>query len=102
MSAFVCSAVRLRPMCPCVCVRAQDHHKGMSEEGRRRDEELDRQALLAEQRREEERLLQEEQQREKMERIRAVEGKMDGRGGVEGARGNTSMFVDCIPFHVLF
>lgn len=62
-----------------MCVRAQDHHKGMSEEGRRRDEELDRQALLAEQRREEERLLQEEQQREKMERIRAVEGKMDGR-----------------------
>lgn len=77
---------RVRRLC------AQDHQKGMSEEGRRRDEELDRQALLAEQRREEERLLQEEQQREKMERIRAVEGKTDGRGregvlGVEGRCG---------------
>lgn len=64
----------------------------MSEEGRRRDEELDRQALLAEQRREEERLLQEEQQREKMERIRAVEGRTDGcgSGGVDvGGRGRT-------------
>lgn len=67
----------------------------MSEEGRRRDEELDRQALLAEQRREEERLLQEEQQREKMERIRAVEGKMDDcvcgrRGGLGvGQSGST-------------
>lgn len=43
---------------------------------KRKDEELDRQALLAEQRREEERLLQEEQQREKMEKIKAVEGKI--------------------------
>lgn len=67
-----------------LCACAQDNQKGTSEEGRRRDEELDRQALLAEQRREEERLLQEEQQREKLERIRAVEGKMDGheKGGV--------------------
>lgn len=59
--------------------KKEDHQKGMSEEGRRRDEELDRQALLAEQRREEERLLQEEQQREKMERIRAVEERAKRR-----------------------
>lgn len=77
----------------------------MSDEGRRRDEELDRQALLAEQRREEERLQQEEQQREKMERIRAVEGKMDGRGS--GGRGwkrgakNTWMFVGCISWFLV-
>lgn len=45
---------------------------------KKRDEELDRQVLLAEQRREEERLLQEERQREEMERVKAVEGKMNG------------------------
>uniref|UniRef100_A0A3Q4HG89 Cat eye syndrome critical region protein 2-like n=1 Tax=Neolamprologus brichardi TaxID=32507 RepID=A0A3Q4HG89_NEOBR len=43
---------------------------------KKKDEELDRQVLLAEQRREEERLLQEERQREKLEKIKAVEGKM--------------------------
>lgn len=48
-----------------------------AEDEKRKDEELDRQALLAEQRREEERLLQEEQQREKMVKIKAVEGKID-------------------------
>ncbi|XP_035765812.1 cat eye syndrome critical region protein 2 homolog [Neolamprologus brichardi] len=46
------------------------------EEEKKKDEELDRQVLLAEQRREEERLLQEERQREKLEKIKAVEGKM--------------------------
>lgn len=49
----------------------------IAEDERRKDEELDRQALLAEQRREEERLLQEEQQREKMVKIKAVEGKIN-------------------------
>lgn len=49
----------------------------IAEDERRKDEEMDRQALLAEQRREEERLLQEEQQREKMVKIKAVEGKMN-------------------------
>lgn len=75
------------------------------EEGRRRDEELDRQALLAEQRREEERLLQEEQQREKMERIRAVEGETDGGGSVGGGRGEGLKICGCYflsdPFHVI-
>lgn len=75
MSTFTYPAVQERLMCRSACI--QDNQKGMLEEGRRRDEELDRQVLLAEQRREEERLQQEEQQREKMERIRAVEGKMD-------------------------
>lgn len=49
-----------------------------ADEEKKKDEELDRQVLLAEQRREEERLLQEERQREKLEKIKAVEGKMDG------------------------
>jgi len=49
----------------------------ISEEERKKDEELDRQVLLAEQRREEERLLQEERQREKLEKIKAVEGNVD-------------------------
>lgn len=58
-----------------VCI--QDNLKaGMEEEEKKKDEELDRQVLLAEQRREEERLLQEERQREKLEKIKAVEGKM--------------------------
>lgn len=54
----------------------QDNQISIAEDEKRKDEELDRQALLAEQRREEERLLQEEQQREKMEKIKAVEGKI--------------------------
>lgn len=55
----------------------QDNQMSIAEDERRKDEELDRQALLAEQRREEERLLQEEQQREKMVKIKAVEGKIN-------------------------
>lgn len=55
----------------------QDTLKVRSEEERRKDEELDRQVLLAEQRREEERLVQEERQREKLEKIKAVEGKVN-------------------------
>lgn len=58
-----------------VCM--QDTLKTRSEEERKKDEELDRQVLLAEQRREEERLVQEERQREKLEKIKAVEGKVD-------------------------
>lgn len=63
-------------MCLCICL--QDHLKAIAEGEKRKDEELDRQVLLAEQRREEERFQQEERQREKMEKIKAVEGKMDG------------------------
>lgn len=59
------------------CLCTQDNQMSIAEDERRKDEELDRQALLAEQRREEERLIQEEQQREKMEKIKAVEGKID-------------------------
>lgn len=62
-------------MCLFACI--QDNLKAVLEEDKKKDEELDRQVLLAEQRREEERLLQEEQHREKMEKIKAVEGKMD-------------------------
>uniref|UniRef100_A0A672GS56 Bromo domain-containing protein n=1 Tax=Salarias fasciatus TaxID=181472 RepID=A0A672GS56_SALFA len=51
----------------------------LTEEEKRKDEELDRQVLLAEQRREEERLLQEERQREKMEKIKAVEERAKRR-----------------------
>lgn len=57
-------------------MRIQDNQMSIAEDEKRKDEELDRQALLAEQRREEERLLREEQQREKMERIKAVEGNI--------------------------
>lgn len=60
----------------CICI--QDNLKAIAEVEKKKDEELDRQVLLAEQRREEERLQQEERQREKMEKIKAVEGKMDG------------------------
>lgn len=49
----------------------------IAEDEKRKDEELDRQALLAEQRREEERLLREEQQREKLVKIKAVEGNIN-------------------------
>lgn len=55
----------------------QDNQKAIGEEHKKKDDELERQTLLAEQRREEERLLREEQQREKMEKIKAVEGKTD-------------------------
>lgn len=58
------------------CLFTQDNQIFIAEDEKRKDEELDRQALLAEQRQEEERLLQEEQQREKMEKIKAVEGKI--------------------------
>ena len=58
-----------------LCIYIQHNLKIVSEEERRKDEELDRQVLMAEQRREEERLLQEERQREKLEKIKAVEGK---------------------------
>lgn len=61
-----------------LCVFIQGNLKANAEEEKKKDEELDRQVLLAEQRREEERHLQEEQQREKMEKIKAAEGKMDG------------------------
>lgn len=47
---------------------------GVISDERKKDEELDRQVMLAEQRREEERILQEERQREKLEKIKAVEG----------------------------
>lgn len=60
-------------MCACI----QDNQEALAEDEKRKDEELDRQALLAEQRQEEEKLQHEEQQREKMEKIKAVEGKMD-------------------------
>lgn len=60
----------------CTCLFTQDNQISIAEDEKRKDEELDRQALLAEQRREEERLLQEEQQREKMVKIKAVEGKI--------------------------
>lgn len=69
----------------------------MAEDEKRKDEDLDRQALLAEQRREEERLLQEEQQREKMEKIKAVEGKMDDYG--EGWNTNGNLCVSL--FHLI-
>jgi len=58
-----------------ICV--QDNLRAIAQE-KRKDEEMDRQVLLAEQRREEERLQQEDQQREKMEKIKAVEGKTNG------------------------
>lgn len=58
-----------------ICI--QDNLNAIAEVEKKKDEELDRQVLLAEQRREEERLQQEERQREKMEKIKAVEGKMD-------------------------
>lgn len=76
----------------CVCI--QDNLKAIAEEEKKKDEELDRQVLLAEQRREEERLLQEEQQREKMEKIKAVEGKMDGH--VDGWSTNGKMYNFCL------
>uniref|UniRef100_A0AAQ5ZVB0 Bromo domain-containing protein n=1 Tax=Amphiprion ocellaris TaxID=80972 RepID=A0AAQ5ZVB0_AMPOC len=56
-----------------------DNVKSVTDEDKRKDEELDRQVLLAEQRREEERLLQEERQREKMEKIKAVEERAKRR-----------------------
>lgn len=59
----------------CLRVCVQDNLKGVSEE-EHKDEDAERQVLLAEQRREEERLLLEEQQREKMEKIKAVEGEL--------------------------
>lgn len=52
----------------------------IAEEEKKKDEEMDRQAILAEHRQEQQRLLQEEQQREKMERVKAVEGKKDDCG----------------------
>ncbi|XP_023124912.2 chromatin remodeling regulator CECR2 isoform X1 [Amphiprion ocellaris] len=57
----------------------EDNVKSVTDEDKRKDEELDRQVLLAEQRREEERLLQEERQREKMEKIKAVEERAKRR-----------------------
>ncbi|XP_053282877.1 chromatin remodeling regulator CECR2 isoform X1 [Pleuronectes platessa] len=57
----------------------EDCPKTVSEEDKRKDEELDRQVLLAEQRREEERILQEERQREKLEKIKAVEERAKRR-----------------------
>eukprot|EP00066_Takifugu_rubripes_P016033 XP_011605299.1 PREDICTED: cat eye syndrome critical region protein 2 isoform X4 [Takifugu rubripes] len=59
--------------------KEEDNQISIAEDEKRKDEELDRQALLAEQRREEERLLQEEQQREKMEKIKAVEERAKRR-----------------------
>uniref|UniRef100_A0A3Q4MYB2 Cat eye syndrome critical region protein 2-like n=1 Tax=Neolamprologus brichardi TaxID=32507 RepID=A0A3Q4MYB2_NEOBR len=69
---------KVRQLIDFVGLCIQDNLKaGMEEEEeKKKDEELDRQVLLAEQRREEERLLQEERQREKLEKIKAVEGKM--------------------------
>lgn len=61
----------------------QDNQKAIGEEDKKKDDELERQTLLAEQRREEERLLREEQQREKMEKIKAVEGKTDNHEGMD-------------------
>lgn len=77
-----------------VCVCIQDNLKAIAEEEKKKDEELDRQVLLAEQRREEERLLWEEQQREKMEKIKAVEGRMDGC--IERWSANKKMFKFCL------
>ncbi|XP_041652020.1 cat eye syndrome critical region protein 2 homolog [Cheilinus undulatus] len=57
----------------------EDDLNAITDEEKRKDEELDRQVLLAEQRREEERLLQEELQREKMEKIKAVEERAKRR-----------------------
>lgn len=59
----------------CFCACIQDSLK-IEQEDRKTNEELDRMVLLAEQRREEERFLLEEQQREKMEKIKAVEGEI--------------------------
>lgn len=75
-----------------VCI--QDNLKATAEEEKKKDEELDRQVLLAEQRREEERLQEEEQQREKMEKIKAVEGKMDGY--IDGWNINGKMYKICL------
>uniref|UniRef100_A0A3P8RS52 CECR2 histone acetyl-lysine reader n=1 Tax=Amphiprion percula TaxID=161767 RepID=A0A3P8RS52_AMPPE len=61
------------------CTGKNDNVKSVTDEDKRKDEELDRQVLLAEQRREEERLLQEERQREKMEKIKAVEERAKRR-----------------------
>lgn len=58
-------------------VCTQDNLKAITEEEKKKDDDLDRQVLLAEQRREEERLVQEERQREKLEKIKAVEGKIN-------------------------
>lgn len=81
----------------CVCI--QDNQKAVAEE-KRKDEELDRQVLLAEQRREEERLQQEERQREKMEKIKAVEGRLDRcRWNTNGKLYNTCL---CSGAHIQF
>ncbi|XP_028263577.1 cat eye syndrome critical region protein 2 isoform X2 [Parambassis ranga] len=60
-------------------IKNEDNLRTVTEDEKKKDEELDRQVLLAEQRREEERILQEEQQREKMEKIKAVEERAKRR-----------------------
>lgn len=83
----------LRSKLACLCT--QDNQMSIAEDERRKDEELDRQALLAEQRREEERLLQEEQQRERMVKIKAVEGKINDLSRVL----NTNMLIFLVCCH---
>lgn len=95
ISASTFPWVQSRLTCWCACI--QDNQKAIAEEEKKKDEELDRQALLAEQRREEERLLQEEQQREKMEKIKAVEGKMDDYGEGWNTNGKLYKFCLCVP-----
>lgn len=69
----------LRQICNLVYIvhYIQDGLNAAEEEEKKKDEELDRQVLLAEQRLEEEKLLEEERQRERMEKIKAVEGTLE-------------------------